>query len=98
MSTISVPLKPCQEKFIAALVASGKAANKAHAVRYAIDALCEEQAIQAALTAEREVRAGKICRGNLNEITQMNTHSKSFDFLKNEPDIYSLSDLKKRYV
>lgn len=71
MSTISVPLKPQQEEFISFLVASGKAANKAHAVRYAIDALREEQAIQAVLTAEREIRSGKIYRGDIDELADL---------------------------
>lgn len=35
---------------------------------------------------------------NLNEITNINANSKSFDFLKYEPDLYSVSDLKKKYV
>ena len=35
---------------------------------------------------------------SLNEITNINAYSKSFDFLKDEPDIYSLSDLRKRYA
>ena len=35
---------------------------------------------------------------NLNEITSINTNSRSFDFLKREPDIYSLSDLKKKHA
>jgi len=35
---------------------------------------------------------------NLNDITNVNTHSRSFDFLKGEPDIYSSGDLKKRYA
>lgn len=34
----------------------------------------------------------------MNEITNINANSSSFDFLKEEPDIYSLSDLKKKYV
>lgn len=34
----------------------------------------------------------------VDDITNVNAYSKSFDFLKDEPDIYSLSDLKKRYV
>lgn len=38
------------------------------------------------------------CNQNLNEITNINTNSKSFDFLKHEPDIYSSSDLKKKYA
>ena len=31
-------------------------------------------------------------------ISQMNESSPSFDFLDDEPEIYSLNDLKKRYV
>ena len=34
----------------------------------------------------------------LNDITNINANSKSFDFLSKEPDIYSASDLKKKYV
>lgn len=35
---------------------------------------------------------------SVNDITNINAYSKSFDFLKNEPDIYSISDVKKRYA
>ena len=31
-------------------------------------------------------------------ITEMNAQSSSFEFLEEEPDLYSLKDLKKRYV
>lgn len=31
-------------------------------------------------------------------ISQMNAQSVSFDFLHDEPDLYSMKDLKKRYV
>lgn len=31
-------------------------------------------------------------------ISEMNASSSSFDFLEDEPEIYSLKDLKKRYV
>lgn len=34
----------------------------------------------------------------LNDITNANAYSRSFDFLANEPELYSVSDLKKRYV
>lgn len=34
----------------------------------------------------------------VNDITNVNAYSKSFDFLRDEPDLYSLSDLKKRYA
>lgn len=32
------------------------------------------------------------------EITNLNAQSASFDFLKDEPDLYTLSDLKRHYV
>ena len=35
---------------------------------------------------------------DVSEITNFNAHSESFDFLKEEPDLYSISDLKKSYV
>jgi hypothetical protein len=35
---------------------------------------------------------------NLDDITNINANSKSFDFLKDEPDIYELGDLKKVYA
>jgi prevent-host-death family protein len=36
--------------------------------------------------------------GQLSEITNINAYSKSFDFLKAEPEIYSTADVKKKYV
>lgn len=33
-----------------------------------------------------------------NEITNINTYSGSFDFLQDEPDLYSVKDLKKKYA
>lgn len=34
----------------------------------------------------------------LNDITNVNTYSESFSFLKDEPELYSVADLKKKYV
>lgn len=34
----------------------------------------------------------------LDEITNFNANSSSFDFLTDEPDLYSVSDLRKKYV
>ena len=36
--------------------------------------------------------------GKLSEITNINTYSKSFDFLSDEPEIYSKKDIKHRYA
>jgi antitoxin (DNA-binding transcriptional repressor) of toxin-antitoxin stability system len=35
---------------------------------------------------------------DVNEITNINTISRSFDFLEDEPEMYSTSDLKKIYA
>lgn len=34
---------------------------------------------------------------DLNDVTNVNAASRSFDFLENEPELYSVSDLKNRY-
>jgi hypothetical protein len=34
----------------------------------------------------------------LDDITNVNAYSRSFDFLHGEPEIYTVDDLKKRYV
>jgi hypothetical protein len=34
----------------------------------------------------------------VNDITNANTYSRSFDFLKEEPDLYTSADLKKTYA
>lgn len=68
MTTISVPISAEQEEFINNLVKSGKAANKAHAVRYAIQRLSEEEAIAAVRQSEKDVRDGKVYRGDLRKL------------------------------
>ena len=35
---------------------------------------------------------------DLNYITNINTYSKSFDFLRDEPDLYSAADVKGSYA
>jgi hypothetical protein len=37
-------------------------------------------------------------RKSLSDITNINTYSSSFNFLETEPDTYTISDLKERYV
>ncbi len=36
--------------------------------------------------------------GKLSEITNINAYSKSFDFLKDEPEVYSIKDIKNKYA
>ena len=35
---------------------------------------------------------------NLSEITNINAYSQSFSFLEDEPDIYTLDDIKEKYA
>ena len=37
-------------------------------------------------------------RKDVDDITNINAYSKSFDFLRDEPDLYSEADLKERYA
>lgn len=68
MITISVPITPLQEKFIKSLVRSGRAANKAHAVRLGIDALAENDVFSSLQRSLQEAREGKVLYGNPREL------------------------------
>ena len=68
MTTISVPITDKQEKFIKELVKSGRAANKAHAVRLGIDALAEDETFASLQRSLKESREGKVLYGNPREL------------------------------
>lgn len=68
MSTISVPISKENESFIKSLVKSGKAANKAHAVRMALTRFEEEEFISEVLAAENDIKEGRVISGDLREI------------------------------
>ncbi len=68
MSTLSVPLPVHMEEYIERMVRRGYASTKADLVRRAITRLMEEEAIQAVLQAEQEVREGKMVKGDLRKI------------------------------
>ena len=70
MTTISVPITPAQERFIKELVKSGRAANKAHAIRMGIDALVEDEAFTSLQRSLQEAKEGKILYGNPCELIQ----------------------------
>ena len=55
-------------KFIEEMVSDGRAANKADVMRKALKLLREEEAVQAVLQSEREIKQGKIFRGDLRKI------------------------------
>ncbi|MDD3694315.1 MAG: hypothetical protein PHC89_02900 [Candidatus Pacebacteria bacterium] len=66
MTTLSVPLNKELEQHVENLVESGYGANKADAVRKAIQAAAEEQAIQAVLKASSEPALS----GNLRDLAE----------------------------
>ena len=68
MTTISVPITKEQQTFINELVKSGKAANKAHAVRLALDALQEDEMEASFARGLMEARGGKIVYGDPREL------------------------------
>ena len=70
MSTISVPLNAELTSWIEQMIKQGYAENKAALVRKALRLLAEEEAIAAVMQAERELKAGKILRGNLDELAK----------------------------
>jgi hypothetical protein len=37
-------------------------------------------------------------RKDVSDITNINAYSNSFDFLKNEPDVYSVADVKQKHA
>ncbi len=68
MSTLSVPLTPELELEINKLVKSGFASNKAAVVRRAIERLAEDEAVNAVLLAQKEIKEGKGLTGDLREL------------------------------
>lgn len=67
-----------------------------------VDAVREENAVF--LLGRRDVPEAVLLkfpseyRSDVSDITNVNAYSGSFDFLKDEPDLYTVADLKKRYV
>jgi len=68
MSTISVPLNSKLEQSLDYLVKSGVADNRAAVMRKALERLSEEEAIQAVLNSEQDVKEGRIFRGDLRKL------------------------------
>jgi len=68
MATISVPLSKEQVHQLDTLVAEGAGANRSEVMRRALEELAEKEVIEGMLQAEREIKEGKILRGNLRDI------------------------------
>ncbi|MBI3633955.1 MAG: type II toxin-antitoxin system ParD family antitoxin [Candidatus Vogelbacteria bacterium] len=70
MSTISVPLPANLEEFVTSQVKLGNGANKADVIRKALRRMAEEEVINAILKSQKQVKEGKILRGDLREIAK----------------------------
>ena len=68
MSTLTVPLTAEISEKIEDLVRRGRAANKADLARRALEKYIEDQAVADVLTAEQEVRDGRVLSGDLDEL------------------------------
>jgi Arc/MetJ-type ribon-helix-helix transcriptional regulator len=68
MTTLSIPINSTQEEFINYFVKSKQAANKADAVRKAINLMAEEELLSSVLRAEQELVEGKILHGDLRKL------------------------------
>ena len=68
MATISVPLTPELQQQLDTLVAEGVGSNRADVMRRALEYFAEEAAVNAVLKAQREIREGKILRGDARDV------------------------------
>ncbi len=68
MTTISVPIPKVLEKFIKEMIEDGRAANTSDLVRKALMKYREDEAVNAVLEAEQDVREGRVFRGDLDKI------------------------------
>lgn len=67
MTTISVPLNPKAEKDLNELVEI-TGANRVAVIRKAIELYREDEAVNAVIKAEQEIKEGKILRGDLKSL------------------------------
>ena len=70
MTTLSIPINNELEEFIKEQIADGQAANKADVVRKALRHYREEKAIMDVLEAEADIRAGRVYKGDLDELVK----------------------------
>lgn len=70
MATITIPINKDLELFIEAELAQGTSESKAHLVRYALLRLQEERALARIEEAEKDIKAGRVYRGDLRKIVK----------------------------
>ncbi len=65
MATITVPINKELEHFIDEELSHGESESKAHLVRYALERLREERAFLRIEEAKRDVKEGRVYKGDL---------------------------------
>ncbi len=70
MTTISVPIPKVLEKFIKDMIRDGRANNKADLVRKALMKYREDEAVNAVLEAQQDIREGRVFQGDLDELAK----------------------------
>ncbi|MBP6888758.1 MAG: hypothetical protein KBC21_03565 [Candidatus Pacebacteria bacterium] len=70
MSILTLSIDAELEKFIESQVKNNQAENKSAVVRNALRFFREEQELQEILEASRDVKAGKVFKGNLRELAK----------------------------
>lgn len=68
MSNISISLNSETTACLDTLVAEGAGSNRSDVVRRAIKRFAEDEAVEAVLKAEQELREGKIIRGDIDAL------------------------------
>lgn len=68
MATISVPLSAELAERLDMLVTQGAGANRSDVMRRALEHFAEEEAVMAVLKSEREIKEGKVLRGDMRKI------------------------------
>ena len=68
MTTISVPVKAEEEKFIDDYIKSGQAENKAQVFRRALRLLAEEDVLSRLLRSQEDVKQGKVLKGDFRKL------------------------------
>ena len=65
MTTITIPLNKELEETVESLLQDGRFDTKTAMVRYALQRLAEEEAVERVLRAEREIQEGKGLSGDV---------------------------------
>ena len=68
MSTVSVPIKAEEEKFIENYIKSGQAENKAQVFRRALRLLAEEEVLVRLRRSQEDVRQGRVFTGDFKKL------------------------------